>query len=62
MSAPLGIKNDQYKDEDSDNIDESDERETPLRTVIQEIEKSHILLITLIWEEILYETSCDLGT
>ena len=34
----LGVKNDQYKDEDPDEIDKSDEEEAPLRTVIHEIE------------------------
>ena len=62
MNAPLGVKNDQYKDEEPENTDNSDEEETPLRTVIQEIKKSHILLLTPMWKEILYETSCDLGT
>ena len=33
-----------------------------MRTVVQEIERTHILLLTPIWREILYETACDLGT
>ena len=61
IRTSLGAKNNQYKDKDSDEIDKSNEEETLLRTVIQEIEKSHILLLILIWKEILYKTSCDLG-
>ena len=33
-----------------------------MRTVIQEIEKTHILLLIPIWKEILYKATCDLGT
>ena len=62
MSTPSGVKNDQYEEEEIENIDSSDEEETLLRIMIQEIEKSHILLITPMWEEILYEITCDLGT
>ena len=62
MSAPLGVKNDQYEDEEPESIEDSNEEEAPLRTVIQEIEKSYILLMTPIWEEVLYEIRCDLGT
>ena len=46
MSAPLRVKNDQYKGEEPENTEDSDEEETPLRTVVQEIKKSHILLLT----------------
>ena len=62
MGASSGVKNDQYKGEELENTDDSDEEEAPLRMVIQEIEKSRILLLTPIWEEVLYKTSCDLGT
>ena len=62
MNISTGVMNDQHEEADNNSIDENDEEETPLRTVVQEIEKSHILLLTPIWEEILYETACDLGT
>ena len=62
MSAPRGVTNDQYEEVDNNNINESEEEETPLRTVVQEIEKTYILLLTPIWKEVLYETTCDLGT
>ena len=45
MNASLGVKNDQHEEADDNSTDESDE-ETPFRTVVQEIEKSHILLLT----------------
>ena len=61
MRILLGVKDDQYENKDSDEADESDKEEVLLRTVVQEIEKSHILLLTLIWEEVLCEISCDLG-
>ena len=62
ISAPLGVINDQHEEADNNNIDESDKEEILLRTVIQEIKRTHILLLTPIWKEILYEATCNLGT
>ena len=62
INALLGIKNDQYEGEEPEDTDNNNEEEAPLRTVIQEIKKSYILLLTPMWEEILYKISCDLGT
>ena len=62
MNALRGVTNDQHEEVDNDNTDESDEKETPLRTVVQEIERTHILLLTPMWREVLYEVICDLGT
>ena len=59
MNISSRVKNDQYKDEDTENINEE---ETSLRTVIQEIKKIYILLLTSLWKKILYVTACDLGT
>ena len=62
MNVSLGVINNQYEEENDSDTDKSDEGGTPLRTVVQEIKKTYILLLTPIWEEVLYETACDLGT
>ena len=62
MSVSRRVTNDQYEETDNNNINESDEEEIPLRTVVQEIERTHILLLTPMWKEVLYETTYELGT
>ena len=60
MNTSIGIINDQYDKASDNDINRSDE--APLRTVVQKIEQTHILLLTPIWEEVLYEIACDLRT
>ena len=53
INASLGAKNDQYNNKESKNIKESNGEDIPLRTVIQEIEITYILLLTPLWKEVL---------
>ena len=62
MSAPSGVRENQQEEAEISDTESEEEEDTPLRTVVHEIERTHILISTPLWREVLCQTKCDLGT